>query len=87
MKLIVVWKNKIPFKLEIDGTKTILDLKKKIATHFNEIFTGFNILSGTEIIDNTKEGRTIESCGINSLIRLPDNYEPGINGAKINKIY
>jgi hypothetical protein len=78
MLLIVVWKNKTPFKLEIDGSKTVLELKQKIASHFNETYTGFNILNGTEIIDNTKENNTIESCNINRLIRLPDNYEPGL---------
>ena len=76
--LIVVWKNKPPFKLEIDGTKTILELKKQIAQHYNETYTGFNILNGTEIIDNTKDNSTITSCNINRLIRLPDNYEPGL---------
>ena len=83
MMLIVVWKNKPPFKLEIDGTKTILELKKQIAKHYNETYTGFNILNGTEIIDNTKNASSISSCSINRLIRLPDNYEPGLKKSNL----
>lgn len=79
MMLIVVWKNKTPFKLDIEESKTILELKQKIASHYNETYTGFNILNGTEIIDSTKNTCTISSCNINRLIRLPDNYEPGLS--------
>jgi hypothetical protein len=78
MKLVVAWKNQKPFKLEIDGTKTILQLKEEIAKHFNEKYTGFNILSGTDIIDSSSNNKTLDECGLKRLIRLPDNYEPGV---------
>ena len=77
MKLIVAWKNQKPFQLEIDGKKTILQLKEAIAGHFSEKYTGFNILCGKEIIDSSKNNQTLEQCGLKRLIRLPDNYEPG----------
>ena len=78
MKLIVAWKNKKPWQLEIDGNKTILELKQIIANHYNETYTGFNILNGNDIIDSSGNSKTLEQCGLKRLIRLPDNYEPGI---------
>lgn len=78
MKLIIAWKNQRPFQLEIEGSKTILQLKQEIAKHYNETYTGFNILCGNDIIDSSKNDNTIEQCGLKRLIRLPDNYEPGV---------
>lgn len=78
MKLIIAWKNQRPFQLEIEGSKTILQLKQEIAKHYNETYTGFNILSGNDIIDSSKNNNTLDQCGLKRLIRLPDNYEPGV---------
>lgn len=78
MKLIIAWKNQRPFQLEIEGSKTILQLKQEIAKHYNETYTGFNILSGNDIIDSSKNNNTLAQCGLKRLIRLPDNYEPGV---------
>jgi len=78
MKLIVAWKNQRPFQLEIDGSKTILQLKEEIAKHYKEKYTGFNILSGNDIIDSSRNNCTLDECGLKRLIRLPDNYEPGV---------
>lgn len=77
MKLIIVCKNRNPFHLEIDGNKTILDLKKQIASHYNETYIGFNVLNGNDLIDASKNGKTINDLGIKRVVRLPDNYEPG----------
>lgn len=77
MKLVVAWKNQRPFQLEIDGSKTILQLKQEIAKHYNEKYIGFNILSGNDIIDSSSNNKTLDECGLKRLIRLPDNYEPG----------
>ena len=73
----ICWRNNKPFKLEIDGQKTILDLKKQIACHFNETYTGFNVINGTDIIDSSKNNCSISYCGLNRVVRLPDNYNPG----------
>ena len=78
MKLIVAWKNQKPFQLDIDENKTILQLKQEIAKHYRETYTGFNILNGNDIIDSSGNGKTIKECGLKRLIRLPDNYEPGV---------
>lgn len=78
-KIIVVWKNQNPWLLEIDENKTILDLKKIIAKHYNLEEGEFNILNGNEIIDNESDSKTIAECEIKRMIRLPDNYEPGIS--------
>lgn len=75
--LLICWRNNKPFKLEIDGQKTILDLKKQIASHYNETYTGFNVINGTDIIDSSKNNCSISSCGLNRVVRLPDNYNPG----------
>ena len=77
MKLIVAQKNEKPFKIDIDPGKTILDLKKLIAQHLNIRDTDFNILNKNEIIDESKNSQTIQECGIEKLIRLPLNYNPG----------
>ena len=79
MKIIVMHKNNRPFYIEIDGNKTILELKKEIAKYFNETYTGFNILNGNEIIDSSENEKTINECGIRRLIRLPDDYCPGFH--------
>ena len=70
MILIVYWKNNKPFKLDINGEKTLLDLKKEITKHFNENYTGFNVLNGNDIIDSSKNSHTLNSLGIKRLIRL-----------------
>lgn len=77
MKLIVSQKNEKPFKIDIDPGKTILDLKKLIAQHLNIRDTDFNILNKNEIIDESKNLQTVQECGIEKLIRLPLNYNPG----------
>lgn len=77
MHFVVVWKNTKPFPLDIDESKTILELKTQIAKHFNETYTGFNILNGIDIIDSSQNSSTISSCGLKRMIRLPDNYNPG----------
>lgn len=77
MQLIVYWKNNKPFKLEITDSKTLLELKKEIAKHFNQSYTQFNVLNGTDIIDTSKNSLTLRSLGIKRLIRLPKDYNPG----------
>lgn len=77
MLIIVSQKNERPFKIDIDPSKTILDLKKLIAEHLNIRHTDFNILNNNDIIDESKNSETIEKCKIQRLIRLPLNYNPG----------
>lgn len=77
MNLIVSWKNNDPFKIVIDDGKTLLELKKKIAEHYKADYTGFNILNGNDLIDNTKNSYTLSSLNIKRMIRLPVNYNPG----------
>lgn len=77
MQLLIVWRNKQPFKINIDPDKTILELKKAIASHFNQTYVGFNILNGIDIIDKSNDNSSLSSCGIKRLVRLPDNYDPG----------
>lgn len=78
MKVIVVWKNQKPWALEIDENKTILQLKTEIANHYKEKYTGFNVLNGNDLIDSSCNSKTLKECKIKRLIRLPDNYEPGV---------
>lgn len=78
MKLTIVWKNHKPFQIEIEPSNTILELKKKIAAHYSETYTGFNLLNGIDIIDSDKENCSISSCEIARVIRLPDNFLPGL---------
>ena len=75
--LYITWKNNKPFKLVIDDQKTILDLKKMIASHHNETYTGFNIINGIEEIGNDKNSCTIATCNLNRVVRCTDDYNPG----------
>ena len=77
MKLIIIWKNNKPWNLEIDENKTILQLKKEIASHYKEDYTGFNILNGNKLFDSQSDSKTLAQCEIKRYIRLPDNYVPG----------
>ena len=79
MMLIIYWKNNRPFKLEISEYKTLLDLKKEIAEHFGENYTGFNIMNGNDIINSSKNSCTLKELCIKKLIRLPLDYNPGNN--------
>lgn len=79
MILIVYWRKNKPFKLDINEYKTVLELKKQIAGHFNQSHTQFNIMNGNDIIDSTKDSCTLKSLNIKKLIRLPPNYNPGID--------
>jgi hypothetical protein len=77
MIIIVCGKNGKAFKINIDPKKKVIELKEEIARHFKLQQTDFNILNKNEIIDNSKNFETIESCNIGRLIRLPVNYNPG----------
>ena len=74
---VITWKNNKPFKLQIDDQKTILDLKKLIAAHHNQTYTGFNIINGIVEIKSDKNNSTIASCGLNRIVRCTDDYNPG----------
>ena len=76
-RLFICWKNTNPFKLEIDDQKTILDLKKMIAAHHKETYTGFNIMNGIEEIGNDKNSWSIATCKLNRVVRCADDYNPG----------
>ena len=84
-KFIITWKDHQPFPVEIDDSKTILELKQIIAKHHGQTYTSFNILNGVETIDNTKNGKTIASCGLNRVVRCCDNYNTGIKKSLLNK--
>ena len=74
LKSIIVYiKNNRPFKIEIDPNKSILELKKIIASRFNSTYTGFNLFNGINIIDNSKNNCSIEECGLLRLIRIFDD--------------
>lgn len=80
MNLTVVYKNGA-FKITISKSKTLLDLKKEIANHFggNTSYTGFNVLTNNKIIHtNDDNSKTLEELGIARMIRLPNNYIPGM---------
>lgn len=76
MNLNVCWKN-TAFKIKISKDKTLLDLKKAIANHFNENYTDFNVLNGNYIYDNSFNSKTLKDLKIARVIRLPLNYVPG----------
>ena len=77
MIIVVIWKDTKTFKINIDPKKKVIELKEEIARHFGAKPNDFNILNGTEIIDNSRNFETIESCNIKRIIRLPPNYNPG----------
>ena len=77
IRFIVSWKNNRPFQIEVDENMTFLELKKKIAEHYNETYTNFNVLNGNDIIDNTANNKTLNKLNLKRLIRIPDNYAPG----------
>lgn len=76
-KYVITWKNNKPFSIEIDDQKTILDLKKLIASHHKETYTGFNIINGIIEIGSDKNNNTIASCGLKRIVRCTDDYNPG----------
>jgi len=75
--LIIAYRNKKPWAIKVDDNITLLELKKKIAEHYNEIYTDFNILNGTDIIDNSQNNKTLSALNIKRFIRICDNYNPG----------
>lgn len=75
--LFVYWKNHQTFQIKISKKKTLLDLKKAIANHFNENYTGFILMNGNFLYDSTKNSKTIEELNIERVVRLPVNYNPG----------
>ena len=77
VKFIVVWKNNTTLKLEVDIDITLLELKKKIAEHYNQTYTGFDVLNGNDILDSSKNNATLRELNMNRVIRIPQNYEPG----------
>lgn len=62
--------------LSIDDSKTILNLKEKIAAHYNSNYTGFNIINGDDVIDNDQNNSTLSQKSIKRIVRLAENYDP-----------
>jgi len=77
MELMVIGRNNEHFILEIDGSQTILQLKKAIENHYNGKYAGFDILNGSEIIDSSKNFLTLDQCRLKKFIRLIDSYAAG----------
>lgn len=75
--LFVVWRNEKVWTISVEDNITLLELKKKIAEHYNETYTGFNILTGIDILDSSKNNYTLSGLNIGKVIRICDNYEPG----------
>ncbi len=77
LKLFVRWEGDHPvWILDIEDSKTILELKQMIAKHYNYTYTGFNIINGDDTIDSSKNNCTLKECGIKRMIRLAENYDP-----------
>ena len=77
IKLIFTKRGSKPFIINIDQNKSLLELKKEIASKFNSTYTGFNLLNNLDIIDHTKDFCSIKECGIKRVVRISDNYNPG----------
>jgi len=54
----------------------ILNLKEKIAAHYNSNYTGFNIINGDDVIDNDQNNSTLSQKSIKRIVRLAENYDP-----------
>lgn len=77
IKLIVNWRGRRLFQIEVDENMTFLELKKKIAQHYNGTTTDFIVLNGNDIIDSTANNKTLNELDLKRLIRIGDNYNPG----------
>lgn len=77
ISLKIIWNNHRPFEITIDDSCSILELKRKIAQHFNETYDQFNIMNGKELINNSKNNCTIKSCELKRIVRLCKDYNPG----------
>jgi len=73
----IIWNGHTPFDITIDDACTILELKRKIANHFNETYDQFNIMNGKETINNSKNNWTIKQCELKRIVRLCKDYNPG----------
>ena len=78
MKNLIVSKvGERPCCISVEDSITLLELKKKIAEHYNTRITSFDILNGNEIIDSSKNDKTLKELNIKRLIRIPENYNVG----------
>ena len=76
--LIVVFKNKLPWKISVDDGITLLELKMQIAEHYNNNrYCSFNIVNGIDIFGFEQNDKTLKELNIKRLIRIATDYNPG----------
>lgn len=77
ISLFIRWEGDHPiWTLDIEDNKTILELKKRIASHYGFTYTGFNVMNGDNVIDSSKNNLTLKECEIKRMVRLAENYDP-----------
>ena len=77
IEIVVVNQNDERVKLSIEQYKSILELKKGIASKFNIAYTGFNILYEGKLFDDSKNSYIIREYEIEGEIVIIDNINLG----------
>ena len=76
LKIIISNDSEEPFMIEIDESKTLLDLKKLIAKNFNSLYTGFIILNGNEALNSNSNNKKLKDLNIKRILRICNIYLP-----------
>ncbi len=78
MLLLITFKGKKIWKLDIDTNRTLLDLKNEIINHYELGNKKINIKNGNDILDETSDSKTLKDLNIVKYVQVVEVYKPGI---------
>ena len=78
MLLIISFKGKKIWKLDIDTNRTLLDLKNQIINHYDLGNKKINIKNGNDILDEASDSKTLADLNIVKYVQVIQVYKPGI---------
>ena len=78
MLLIISFKGKKIWKLNIDTNRTLLDLKNQIIDHYELGNIKINIKNGNDILDEASDSKTLADLNIAKYVQVIQVYKPGI---------
>ena len=78
MLLLISFKGKKIWKLNIDNNRTLLDLKNQIINHYDLGNKKINIKNGNDILDEASDSKTLADLNIVKYVQVIQVYKPGI---------